>query len=65
MSRPSRRDLARRIVIGVLVVWGAGSLMVASDLVDSRDGSFVVAWLAIFVGGLALLYTLFRAVMRR
>jgi hypothetical protein len=52
-------------VIGVLVVWGAGSLMVASDLVDSRDGSFVVAWLAIFVVGLALLYALFRSMTRR
>lgn len=65
MSRPSRADLARRIVIGVLVVWGAGSLMVASDVVDSRGGSFVVAWLAIFVVGLALLYALFWSVMRR
>lgn len=52
-------------MIGVLVVWGAGSLMVASDLVDSRNGSFVVAWLAIFVVGLVLLYVLFRVVMRR
>jgi hypothetical protein len=65
MRTPTRRDLARRIVIGVLVVWGAGSLMVASDLVDSRDGSFVVAWLAVFGVGLALLYALFRFVVRR
>lgn len=65
MSRPSRGDLARRIAIGVLVIWGAGSLMVASDLTDSRGAGFVLSWAAIFVVGLVLLYALARSFVRR
>jgi hypothetical protein len=57
---PSRGDLARRLAIGVLVLWGAGSLMVASDVIASRGIAFVVGWAVIFVVGLALL-----AVLRR
>jgi hypothetical protein len=65
MSRPTRGDLARRIAIGVLVVWGAGSLMVASDLIDSRGAGFVAGWVAIFAVGLVLLYALLRSFVRR
>lgn len=62
--RPSRRDLARRIGIGVLVAWGAGSLMVASDATEGRGLSFLVIWSAIFVAGLALAALLLWYVLR-
>lgn len=63
--RPKKSDLARRLVVGVLVLWGAGSLMVASDLTASRGIAFVVAWAMIFVAGLALLVVLRRALTVR
>lgn len=63
--RPKKRVLARRLVIGVLVVWASGSLMVASDLIDSRGIAFLVAWAAIFAAGLALLVMLRRALTLR
>jgi hypothetical protein len=65
MHRPQRSDLAKRIAIGVLVFWGAGSLMVASDMVASRGVGFLVAWAAIFVAGLALLVVLRRTLLSR